>query len=196
MASKSKTLFTVNSIMSTVILSMVLASTAQRYQTEALQIPADNEPSLQSMARNEASLSHRADSNYYLVDEANYPNDGSVQSLPNKRAWSNLHGSWGKRSANGVVYSDANNIDPDSGNDEYVDLMLLLLNQPYIRNAENADLNRPAAHEYANANDLPNENKRAWTFNDYWPIRFNTRNSANRYRGRYLKLGEHDKLRP
>lgn len=189
MASNSKkTLFTVNSIISTVILSLVLIS-AHRYQTEAIIIPTDNEESSKSMDKNELSLSHRPGGNYFLVDDTNYPIVDSLgQTMPIKRSWNNLRGSWGKRSVDSALYAGTNSFYADGGNDEYADLMLLL-NQPYFRTAEIADMSRSAEREN-NLNDINdmtkqrNEQKRAWTgFSNYWPIRFNSRNSANRNNG-------------
>lgn len=184
MASTPKTLFTV---MSAVILSLVLIS-AHRHQTEALIIPTDNEPLSKPIGKNEFTLSHQLGGKLYLIDEPNYPNIDGGQGMASKRSWTSLHGSWGKRSADSALYTDTNSYYADGGNDEYADLMVLL-NQPYFRNTEVADLNRPVEHE--TASDLSdttkslNEHKRAWTsFSDYWPIRFNSQYSANRNRGK------------
>lgn len=186
MASTPKTLFTV---MSAVILSLVLIS-AHRHQTEALVIPTDNEQLSKSIGKNELTLSHQLGGNLYLIDEPNFPKIDGGQEIASKRSWTSLHGSWGKRSADSALYTDANSYYADGGNDEYADLMVLL-NQPYFRNAEVADLNRPLEHETASdisdTTKLLNEHKRAWTsFSDYWPIRFNSKYSANRNRGKSI----------
>lgn len=180
MASRSKSLLTVNAIMSTIILSSVFISAHLR-QTEAYIIPADNEKSSKSIIKTEPLLSHRMFD--YMVDESNYPHVDSGQVQFDKHSWNGLH----KRLSDSVLYSDG-------GTDEYNDLMLLL-SQPYFRNAEALDIDRPIERENINANNIndlmnvANENKRTWTSsNDYWPKRFSPRNSADRIHGMSICL--------
>lgn len=204
MTSKSKTLFTVNSIISTVIVSMFLISI--RCYSEALLIPineqvAEKFTKLETKQRQNNPKHSLNEMNKHFMDEqlqldSEEPFDHQHyilidnKNLPSKRSWQNLQNPWGKR-VTGHIYNDENdelrhnadtiaNID----NDDYAD-MLLLMSKPYANKNSMASL-RPDGH-VINTNYLDgmitteNGQKREWkNLNGVWGKRVNARNMANR----------------